>query len=259
MKQLNAILTIAYRDLLKFLRDPARIVGTLVLPMLFVLVMGGSLQANLGKGLGFNLLTYTFTGIFAETLFLSTTTGIISLIEDRENDFSQEIFVSPVSRYAIIFGKIFGESLVAMTQAIGVIVFGFVAGVPLTPLAVLALIPVGIATCLLGGSFGVVLISLFSSQRAANQVIPFLLIPQFFLAGVFNPIRVLPGYLDVLSHLSPLRYAVDLARNLFYAGQPDYSRVVLESPLVNLTIMAGLFALFLILGTTVFVRSERNR
>jgi len=50
--------------------------------------------------------------------------GDVSLIDDRENDFSQEIFISPISRYSIILGKIVGETLVALVQGIGILVFG---------------------------------------------------------------------------------------------------------------------------------------
>ncbi len=49
MKELNAILTIAYRDLLKFLRDRTRIVSTFILPLLLVGILGGSLESNLGQ------------------------------------------------------------------------------------------------------------------------------------------------------------------------------------------------------------------
>ncbi|HAE82293.1 MAG TPA: ABC transporter, partial [Ktedonobacter sp.] len=36
VREANAIITIAYRDVLKFTRDPARLIGTLILPILFV-------------------------------------------------------------------------------------------------------------------------------------------------------------------------------------------------------------------------------
>src|SRR5690242_10431880 len=111
MKNLNAILTIAYRDVIKLLRDRTRLIAGLVFPVIFIGALGGSLQANLGARAGFNFLAFVFTGVLGQTLFQSTASGIISLIEDRENDFSQEIFVSPVSRYTIILGKIVGESL----------------------------------------------------------------------------------------------------------------------------------------------------
>ncbi len=117
MKELNAILTIAYRDLLKFLRDRTRIVSTFVLPLLLVGILGGSLESNLGQSAQYSLLTFTFVGVLAQTLFQSSASGVISLVEDRESDFSQEIFVSPISRYSIVFGKILGESLARSHRA----------------------------------------------------------------------------------------------------------------------------------------------
>ena len=258
-REANAIFAIAYRDFLKLLRDPARVVSSFVFPMIFIGILGNSLQSNLGSAAGYNILVFTFTGVLAQTVYQSTALGVISLIEDRENDFSQEIFVSPISRYSIIFGKILGETLVALPQGAAILIFAFVIGVPLGWVQVGAMLVVGFVTALYGGAFGVILLSVASSRRAADQIFPFLLLPQFFTAGIFAPIKVLPFYLEILSRLSPLRYAVDLTRGLFYLGQPEYDHVVLASPIVNIAILGGSFALFMVIGTFLFVRGERNR
>jgi ABC-2 type transport system permease protein len=258
MTEANAILAISYRDLLKFMRDPTRIVATLVFPAIFIAVLGSSFDSNLSN-VGYSFLVFTFTGVFAQTLFQSASLGIISLVEDRENDFSQEMFVSPISRYSIVFGKIAGESLVAITQGVAVILIGMLVGVPMFTEQVVGLLLVSVINCLYGGAFGLLILSRLKSQRAANQVFPFIMLPQFFLAGVFTPIQVLPWYLDILSKLSPLRYAVDLTRGVFYAGMPEYDAVVLQSPAYNLVIITITFFIFLVAGTFVFVREERNR
>jgi ABC-2 type transport system permease protein len=204
-------------------------------------------------------LDVTFTGIFAMTLFQSTCQGIISLIEDRENDFSQEIFIAPISRYSIVVGKIVGESLVALAQGVAIVLFAVLAHVSLTPTRLLGLLPTAAVACLLGGAFGIMLIGNFNSQRVANQILPYLIFPQFFLAGIFYPVRTLPLPLDILSRISPLRYAVDFARGLFYTGSREYGSVVLASPALNLTVVAAMFMIFLFVGTAFFVRRERNR
>ena len=258
-RPVDAILTIAYRDVLKFLRDPIRIVASFAFPVVFIVVLGGSLDNNLGENIGFDFLTFTFTGVLAQTLFQSSALGIVSMIEDRENDFSQEIFVAPISRYAIVFGKIAGEALVALAQGVGLVALAAAIGVPMSVGQVVGLIPTGIAACLLGGAFGVIVLSRISSQRAAQQLFPFVFLPQFFLAGVFNPVRVLPWYLDVLSRLAPLRYAVDLVRGVFYAGSREAPLVVLAPVGVNLLVAGGMFAAFWVSGTALFVRGERNR
>jgi len=259
VRELNAILTISYRDLMKFLRDPPRLIGTFIFPFVFIAILGGSLQANLGSEAGYDFLVFTFTGVFAMTLFQSSTMGVVSLIEDRENDFSQEIFVSPISRYSIIFGKITGESLVALAQGAAIVAFGLIIGVPISWPQLLGLAVVAVVVCLFGASFGVVALANIGSQRAANQIFPFVMLPQYFLAGIFSPIQVLPWYLDIASRISPMRYAVDLSRGVFYLGQTDYAHVVLDSPLFNLMIVGLMFAVFLVIGTSLFVRKERNR
>jgi ABC-2 type transport system permease protein len=259
VSEANAILAISYRDFLKLLRDPARMVSTFVFPLIFIGILGGSLQANLGTSAGYDLLAFVFTGVLAQTLFQSTTAGVISLIEDRQNDFSQEIFVSPVSRYSIVFGKILGESLVALPQGLAIVIFGLVIGVHMSAAQLAGLLAVGLATCLFGGAFGIIMLSGFSSQRTANQIFPFILFPQYFTAGVFTPIQVLPLPLEILSRISPMRYAVDLLRNVFYLGQRDYTQVTLDSPAFNTLVIALMFAVFMVIGTALFVRKERNR
>ena len=259
MSEANAVVAISFRDLMKLVRDPARLVSTFIFPLIFIGILGGSLQANLGSVAGYNLMSFVFTGVLAQTLFQSTALGIISLIEDRENDFSQEIFVSPISRYSIVFGKILGESLVAFPQGAAIVIFGLIIGVRINPSQLVGLLGVGLAICLFGGAFGVIMLSSFSSQRTANQIFPFIIFPQFFTAGVFTPIQVLPLPLEILSRISPLRYAVDLLRNAFYLGQPDYAQVTLDSPALNILVMGLMFAAFMVVGTALFVRKERNR
>lgn len=259
MKELNAILTIAARDFTKLLRDRGRLIISFIFPLIFIGALGGGLQANIGQQVGFNFLTFTFTGVLAQVLFQSTASGIISLIEDRANDFSQEIFVSPISRYSIIFGKILGETLVSLTQAIGVLVFGFIIGVPISISQMLLFIPAALIACLFGGAFGTIVMANLGNVRSANQIFPFLIFPQFFLSGVFNPIKDSPPILAILSALTPMTYPVDFLRGLYYAGSPEYDKVVLHPPIVDLAVMAVTFIIMLVLGTYLFVKNERNR
>jgi ABC-2 type transport system permease protein len=259
MSELNAILAVASRDFIKFLRDRPRLVFSFVAPIIFVGLMGGTLQSNLGKAAGFNFIGFIFTGVLGMTLFQSSAQGLMSVLQDRESDFSQEMFISPISRYSIVFGKVLGETGVAFTQAIPMIGFALVVRVPLSAGQLFALVPASIVAALLGGAFGMAAMSAFSNQRAANQIFPFLVFPQFFLAGIFNPIKVLPWYLELASRLSPMRYAVDLVRGVVYAGRPEYRLVVLSDPVTNLVVIAMMFCALLAVGTALFVRNETNR
>jgi ABC-2 type transport system permease protein len=259
MYELNVIAAIATRDLIKFLRDRSRLVLAVLIPLLLLVLLGNTVQSNLGHAAGFNLVAFTFTGVLGLTVFQSSMQGMASLLDDRQNDFAQEIFIAPISRYAIVGGKILGESLVALAQTAPVVVLALAVGISLTPEQLVLLLPVAVAGCLLGGSFGLVAMSVINNRRAADQMFNFLLLPQLFLAGVFVPITVLPWYLAILSRLSPLRYLVDLFRTVLYAGRPAYGRVVLLDPVTNLVTIVAMIAAFLVAGTTLFVRRETNR
>jgi len=259
MRELNVVLALAGRDLTKFVRDPGRLVAAVVFPFFMIFLLGGTLQLNLGRAAGFNFIGFTFTGFLGMTLFQSTASGLTSLMDDRHNDFAQEIFVSTVSRYSIVFGKILGETLVAIAQVLPFIAFAAVLRVPLTPTALLLLAPVALISCFMGGAFGLLLLNTISDTRAANQMFNFVFLPQYFLAGLVSPINVLPWYLEALSLVSPMRYVIDLTRGVVFAGSAEYGRVVLLSPLTNAAVLALMFVVFMVAGTALFVRRETNR
>src|SRR5256885_17073212 len=104
---------------------------------------------------------FPYTTLFRSgmTIWQSTAQGIISLIADREEDFSQEIFVSPISRYSIIVGKILGESLVALPQAAGILAFGFILRIPLSLDQLARILPALLVVAVFGGAFGVIVLA----------------------------------------------------------------------------------------------------
>ena len=259
MSDLSAVAVIAHRDLVKLLRDRLRILADFALPLILVLLLGPTLQAGFGEPGGIDITTFVFTGVMAQSVWQSASMGLISLIADREEDFSQEIFVSPISRYSIVAGKIIGESLVALPQALAVLALALLLGIPLSLVTIVALLPAVLAMAIYGGAFGILVLSNIRSQRTANQIFPFVMLPQFFLAGVFNPIHDLPPVLAFLSAISPMRWAVEAVRHVYYATQPDVVAPDLSPVLVVVAIITISFVAFIAIGTALFVRAERNR
>jgi ABC-2 type transport system permease protein len=259
MKTLNAILIIAYRDVLKLVRDRRRFIGGLIFPVASIAILGSSLDANLSKTVGFNFLVFVYLGVITQNMFSSAASGIAWLIEDRQNDFAQSFFVAPISRYVIIFGKILGESVVSYTQIFGLLAIGYLAGVPIDVFQLLALLPILFLMCLFGGAFGILIMANFMDKRSIDQVFPFFIFPQFFLSGVFIPMKDVPDYLIALSRITPLFYAVDFIRGIYYIGKPEYSSVVVYNPLINAVVIISMFLIFIILGTYIFVKSEKER
>jgi ABC-2 type transport system permease protein len=253
--ELSGVAAIAQRDVTKLLRDRPRLAVNLAFPILLIGGLGAILQPTVGRVTGLNAVTLAFTGVLAASLFQSAAAGMISIVEDRENDFSRELFVTPVSRLTLVTGKVAGETLVALCQGVFIVVFG----VRMSPGQLAALLPPALACCLLGGAFGLATIAALPNQRSAMQIFQFLIIPQYVLGGVLVPLRGTAVYLDVLAHAMPMRYVVELTRAAFYAGTPGYRQVVSGRPLLDLAVTAALFVILMIAGAAVFGYRERTR
>ncbi len=124
-----------------------------------------------------------------------------------------------------------GEILVALAQGALIVVFAVAFGVRMTPAQLAAVAGPCVASCLVGGAFGLAAIAALPSQRSAMQIFQFLIIRQYVLGGVLVPLRGVTGYLNVLARAMPMRYVVELTRAAFYAGSPGYRQVVSGPPL----------------------------
>jgi ABC-2 type transport system permease protein len=255
----SALLAIAQRDVIKLIRDRPRLAVNLAFPVLLIAGLGGLLQATVGKVTGLSTITLAFTGVLAASLFQSSAAGMISIVEDRENDFSRELFIAPVSRLTLLAGKIVGESAVAVSQGVCIVAFAIAFGVRMTGWQVLGLAGTGLACCLLGAAFGLATIAALPNQRSAMQIFQFLIIPQYVLGGVLVPLAGAPRLLGALAWLMPMRYCVDLTRAAFYAGSAGYAKVVIGGPVLDIVVIAALTAALLSTGAALFSHRERTR
>lgn len=257
--ELSGLAVIAQRDVIKLLRDRPRLAVNLAFPVLLVGGLGSVLQPTVGRVTGLDAVTLAFTGVLAASLFQSAAAGMISIVEDRENDFSRELFVTPVSRLTLMAGKVAGETLVALCQGMFITVAALAFGVRMSLGQLAMLLAAGLACCLLGGAFGLVTIAALPSQRSAMQIFQFLIIPQYVLGGVLVPLHGQSAFIDVVGWVMPLRYAVELSRAAFYAGTPGYARVMAAGPALDVLVIAALTVLFMSAGALVFDHRERAR
>jgi len=257
--ELSGLAVIAQRDVIKLLRDRPRLAVNLAFPVLLIGGLGSVLQPTVGRVTGLDAVTLAFTGVLAASLFQSAAAGMISIVEDRENDFSRELFVTPVSRLTLMAGKVAGETLVALCQGVFITVAAVAFGVRASPVQLAMLLAVGLASCLLGGAFGLVTIAALPNQRSAMQIFQFLIIPQYVLGGVLVPLQGQRAYVEAFGWAMPLRYPVELSRAAFYAGMPGYARVVTAGPALDVAVIAALTILFMSAGALVFDHRERTR
>ncbi len=258
-RDLNAVFAIAWREILRAVKSPLSIAFTVIFPILFIGILGGSISQNLSGALPYAYLPFMLIGMVANSMYQGTITGVTNLVEERDNDFTAELFVAPISRYAVLLGKLIGSGVAAMFSLMGIVAMIIVMQIPMNAgdlLRVIALTPV---LALAGGALGVFLIGLTQEPRTVAVAVPLLIFPQMFLSGALIPVSASSGLLGALARIIPMTYSIDLARNIYYWGKPEYAAAVLHPPMLDLAITVGFFLVFTIVGTILFVRADRNR
>ncbi len=257
--EINATFAIAWREILRAVKSPASLAFTVIFPVLFIGVLGGSISQNFGAALPYAYLPFMVIGMIAMSMYQGTIASITSLVEERENDFTAELFVAPISRYAVLVGKLIGSAVATLVSLVGIVAMIVVMGIPMDPgdlLRVVALAPV---LALAGGSLGIIFIGFVHDPKTAAVGMPLLVFPQMFLSGAMIPVAASSGILGLLSKIIPMTYSIDLARNIFYLGKPEYAAAVLHPLWLDLAVTGAFFVVFLVVGTHFFVRAGRNR
>ncbi|MBP1754532.1 MAG: transport system permease protein [Firmicutes bacterium] len=258
-REINVVITILSRDITLFFKSVGMLIMSLVMPLIMMGMLGGSLSQNMAGGLGFDYNQYMLIGMLVNMLFMTTSSGVSSLVEDHVTDFTQEMMISPISRYSIVIGKILGSSFGAMVGMLGTILIGLIMGISLTIGQYLLILLMAPLMCLSAGAMAIIVIGVIKSNKMANIAVMLITMPQMFLSGAIIPINNSTGILHLLSRLMPMTYCLDLTRAVVYSGSPEYADVVLFNPLVNLVAIISLTIIFLVIGTYFFARSEKNR
>src|SRR5450432_2047311 len=129
-------LSLCQRELVRFLRQRHRIIGALATPIVFWLLIGAGMGRSfhvegLPGGASESYLQYFFPGTVLMILLFTAIFSTISIIEDRREGFLQSVLVAPVSRMAIVLGKVLGGAALAFLQAILFLILAPLIGIKL--------------------------------------------------------------------------------------------------------------------------------
>jgi len=247
---MNAVYVMWIRQLKRYSRSRARIVGSLGQPILFLLGLGfgfGSIYQRAGQG---NYIQFLAPGVVAMTVLFSSVFSGIELIWDRQFGFLKETLVAPVPRLAIMIGRTLGGATVAVLQGLIVVIICLIAGFRVTSVGALPMMMVYmILTAILFTAFGTAVASLLSDFQGFQLVMNFLIMPMFFLSGALFPLTNVPRLLEIVATFNPLSYGVDGLR-LALIGVGHFGASM------DLAVLSALVVIVLILGGYLFSRIQ---
>jgi ABC-2 type transport system permease protein len=149
-----------------------------------------------------------------QTLLLSA----LSVAREREQGTFDQLLVTPLSPTLIMLGKALAPILIGLAQAtLVLLVARFWFGVPLAGSALTLYAGLLLFTVASVG-LGLSISALSNNMQQAMLYTFVLLMPLVLLSGLTTPVRNMPPFMQMLTRVNPLRYAVDLVQRVYLEG-----------------------------------------
>jgi ABC-2 type transport system permease protein len=193
--------------------------------------------AVFGKNAKF--MDFFVPGIMAFVVYLITTLlTLISFVGERTSGTLQRMLSTTLTEKDIVLGYAVTFSLVGMAQALLLLVVAIlVFHITIIGNVLLAFVAIALLA-VVSQALGILLSSTAKREAQAIQVLPFVILPAFLLAGIFWPVEAIPSWLRPLSYIVPPTYTVDACRSVMLKG---YGIGKIWIDLVALLAMAAFF------------------
>lgn len=214
---MTGVWILAQREVLRFFRQPSRLLGNLVQPLMLWFFLSSGVSARfISEGREVSYGEFFYPGVVLMLLLFAAIFSTITLIEDRSVGFLQGVLVAPVPRLSIALGKLVGGTLIALLQVFVFLLLAPVAGLGLAVdmavvlLALCALIGLGFT------GLGFMVAWQLDSVAGYHSVMSVVLIPLWFLSGALFPIEGAAPWLEWVMQCNPVTYALVVLRQAFY-------------------------------------------
>lgn len=222
---MDAILDVWYlfvRNLRNSTRVPMIWVMSLVQPLIWLLLFG-QLFRNIVNIPGFpteNYLAFLAPGIIVMTsLFGATFSGMGTLV-DIDLGYLDKMLVTPVNRNAIILGRIGGDIVRIVVQAILIVLITLMLGVEFITGFAGFIVTMAIVILLVASFAGLsnILALRLKEHQLFIMVVNFFTLPFMFLSSAMMPMAMMPSWLQKVARYNPVTYAADGIRTLMNSG-----------------------------------------
>ena len=208
---------LAQRALRNALRRPQFLAPLVVFPTLFLAVNTGGL-ANATQLPGFpeveGFLDFQLAAAITQSLLLGgVSTGIAAALE-IELGFFDRLVAAPISRGALVLGRLMAAAVIAAVQVLYFLVLGLVFGASIKGgvLGVLLVLLIGTTAGIGFGAIGQALAYRAKNASSVQGIFPLVFVV-LFVSSAFFPRNLLASPADAVADYNPLSYIADGLRD----------------------------------------------
>ena len=202
-------LATAERVLWQIRHDPRTVALLLAVPALLLVLLRYVFD---GREAVFQTIGAPLCGLFPFIVMFLVTS--ITMLRERTTGTLERLMTLPLAKLDLLAGYAIAFGLLAAAQAVVVCVVGFVFLGLDAPHGVWLVAVLAVFNALLGMALGLFVSAFAETEFQAVQFMPALIIPQLLLCGLIGPRDTLPPFLEAISGVLPMSYAVDAMRLL---------------------------------------------
>jgi ABC-2 type transport system permease protein len=150
--------------------------------------------------------------------FLVFVITCVSFLNERSQGTLERLLASPLRKGEIVVGYMLGFTVLAIVQAVVVLVFSLAVLRVHNQGNVLLIFGIEVLMALSAVNLGIFLSMFARTEFQAVQFIPLVIVPQVMLSGIFFAVSTEPKPLQYLSDVLPLTYAVNGLRDVMLKG-----------------------------------------
>ena len=247
---LHVVIMLCRRELVRIVRQPARLAAAIGTPALLWLLIGSGLaEAVKPEHLGeISYSGFLLPGMMSLVVVFASVFSSISLIEQRQSGWIQSVLVAPTPRWSLALGTIIGGSVVAWLQAAVLALILPFLDTSITATGLIGSLIALALTALAMTGLGLALAWRAETTTGFHAVMNLLLMPMWLLSGAFFPASAASTWIASLIRINPLTWCNEAIRNPL-AGESAWTGLL----------VAAVFAVLAFVAATVIIARPFKR
>ncbi|QHT71054.1 ABC transporter permease [Rhodocytophaga rosea] len=195
-----------------------------------------------------NYKTFMVPGILFELLLLiGALIAALNIVREKEIGTMEQLNVTPIKKYQFILGKLTPFVIIGLVQfTVGLLVGLFLFNIPLEG-SLLLMYGFALLFLLLSVGLGLFISNISQTMQQAMFAAFFCLVLFILLSGLFASTENMPQWAQYLNYLNPLKYIIEVGRNVMLKGSSFYE------------VRHQFFALLLLTASTLSLATWRYR
>jgi len=203
-----------------------------------------------GSNIAYNGYAHSFAGMAIQFLLFAMANIGVEMLLERQRGLWSRLRSAPISKVTLLAGKAVSGTLISLM--ILLVSFGFamaVFGVRIQG-SVIGFLGISLACAVMASTFGLLVAALGNSPATARGVTTLAVLMMVMLGGAWVPTFVFPAWLQQITMIVPVRWAVDGLDAMTWRG------IGLSGALLPVAVLAAFAAAFWAIAASRFLWTE---